>query len=89
MFSLFLSAGYSEHVYSGNGKLPVLDQKDAFNDMQKIGYAQYLNSKPVPKVIVLGDYLSESGITFDAIWEGKDAKEELDLLQQTMEEKIK
>lgn len=89
MFSLFLSAGYSEHVYSGNGKLPVLDQKDAFNDMQKIVYAQYLNSKPVPKVIVLGDYLSESGITFDAIWEGKDAKEELDLLQQTMEEKIK
>lgn len=88
MFALFLSTGYSEHVYEGNGKLSVADQKDKFNEMQKLVYAQYLNSKPVPKVMVLGDYLSESGITFDAIWEGKDAKEQLDLLQQTMEEKL-
>ncbi len=89
MFALFLSAGYSDHVYNGNGKLSVVDQKDAFNEMQKIVYAQYLNSKPVPKVMIFGDYISESGITFDAIWEGQDAKEQLDLLQQTMEEKLK
>ena len=38
--------------------------------------------------MVLGDYLSESGIAFDEIWSGKNAKEQLDLLQQTMEEKI-
>lgn len=88
MFALFLSNGNCEHVYEGNGKLPVVDQKDKFSEMQKVVYAQYLNSKPVPKVMILGDYLSESGIVFDAIWEGKDAKEQLDLLQQTMEQKI-
>ncbi len=57
--------------------------------MQAVIYAQYLNSKPVPKVMVLGDYLTESGIAFDAIWEGKDVKEQLDRLQSIMEEKIK
>jgi len=88
MFALFLSVGFSDKLYEGNGNLPVVDQKDKFDEMQKVVYAQYLNSKPVPKVMILGDYLSESGITFDAIWEGKDAKEQLDLLQQTMEEKL-
>lgn len=89
MFALFLSNGYCGYVYEGNGKLPVVDQKDVFTQMQKVVYAQYQNSKPVPKVMVLGDYLSESGITFDAIWEGKEVKEQLDMLQQTMEQKIK
>ena len=74
--------------YNANGKLPVKDQGDQFDDMQKVLYAQYLNSKPVPKVMILGDYLVESGIAFDAIWDGKDAQEELDWLQNAMTEKM-
>lgn len=89
MFGLYLSIHCSGEQYAGNGKLPVVDQKDKFDEMQKIVYAQYLNSKPVPKVVVLGDYLAESGITFDRIWEGENAKEQLDALQQTMEKKLK
>ena len=89
MFALYLSYACASGQYSGNGKLPVINQKEAFDEMQSVLYAQYLNSKPVPKVMVLGDYLTESGITFDAIWDGEDVKEHLDLLQQTMEEKIK
>lgn len=89
MFGLYLSIQCAGNQYAGNGKLPVVDQKDKFDEMQKIVYAQYLNSKPVPKVLVLGDYLAESGITFDNIWSGDNAKEQLDALQQTMEEKSK
>ena len=88
MFAMYLSAGQAEKQYVGNGKLPVMDLKDDFDAMQKIVYAQYLNSKPVPKVVILGDYLSESGIVFDAIWEGGNAKEQLDNLQQTMDGKL-
>lgn len=88
MFGMYLSLYCAKSQYAGNGKLPVVDQKDQFDAMQTIVYAQYLNSKPVPKVMILGDYLSESGITFDNIWGGDDAKEQLDALQQTMEEKI-
>lgn len=89
MFALFLSYANQDKQYAGNGKLPVINQKEGFDSMQAVIYAQYLNSKPVPKVMVLGDYLTESGITFDAIWEGQDVKEQLDMLQSTMEEKIK
>lgn len=89
MFSLFLSYECADSQYSGNGKLPVINQKEKFDNMQEVIYAQYLNSKPIPKVMVLGDYLTESGIAFDAIWDGKDAKEQLDWLQNTMEQKIK
>lgn len=89
MFGMYLSLSCSSSQYDGNGKLPVIDQKDKYDAMQKVVYAQYLNSKPVPKVMVLGDYLSESGITFDAIWSGENVKEQLDALQQTMEEKLK
>lgn len=88
-FALFLSYAYADKQYAGNGKLPVINQKDKFDSMQSIIYAQYLNSKPVPKVMVLGDYLTESSITFDAIWEGENAKECLDKLQERMEQKIK
>ncbi|MDE5777931.1 MAG: extracellular solute-binding protein [Lachnospiraceae bacterium] len=89
LFSMFLSCGYADRQFAGNGKLPVIDQKDSFDELQRIIYAQYLNSKPVPKVMVLGDYLTEGGIAFDAIWSGEDAKEQLDALQTKMEEKIK
>lgn len=88
MFALYLSYGCAEKQFSGNGKLPVINQKDGFDSMQAVIYAQYINSKPVPKVMVLGDYLTESGIVFDAIWSGKDAKEQLDRLQEIMQQKI-
>lgn len=89
MFGMYLSLTCAASQYDGNGKLPVVNQKDKFDAMQTVVYSQYLNSKPVPKVMVLGDYLSESGITFDEIWSGENAKEQLDALQQTMEEKLK
>lgn len=89
MFALYLSAGQSEKQYEGNGKLPVVNPENGLDNLQSVIYAQYLNSKPVPKVMVLGDYLSESGIAFDAIWGGEDVKGQLDWLQTTMEERIK
>lgn len=89
MFGMYLSLSCADTQYAGNGKLPVVNQKDKFDAMQTVVYSQYVNSKPVPKVMVLGDYLSESGITFDEIWSGADAKEQLDALQMTMEEKLK
>lgn len=88
MFAMYLSCGCTEKQFAGNGKLPVINQKEGFDSMQSVLYAQYLNSKPVPKVMVLGDYLSESGIAFDAIWSGDDAKEQLDWLQEIMQQKI-
>jgi hypothetical protein len=88
LFALYLSVGQADKQYAGNGRLPVVNQKDGFDSMQSIIYAQYQNSQPVPKVAVLGDYLSEGGIAFDAIWEGEDAKEQLDWLQSVMEEKL-
>lgn len=89
MFALYLSFAGAEKQFAGNGKLPVRNLGDKFDSMQAVIYAQYLNSKPVPKVMVLGDYLTQSGIAFDAIWAGEDAKEQLDWLQNRMEEKIK
>lgn len=89
MFAMYLSLGQAKQQYESNGKLPVTNKDVDLDEMQSVIYAQYLNSKPVPKVIVLGDYLSEGGIAFDAIWNGKDVKEQLDWLQGTMEEKIK
>lgn len=89
MFALYLSYAGAEKQFAGNGKLPVRNLEDKFDSMQAVIYAQYLNSKPVPKVMVLGDYLVQSGIAFDAIWSGEDAKEQLDWLQNRMEEKIK
>lgn len=89
MFALFLSQEYADKQFAGNGKLPVVNQKDKFDEMQSIIYAQYINSEPVPKVMVLGDYLTESSIAFDAIWGGGNAQENLDKLQAVMEEKIK
>ena len=89
MFAMYLSLGQAKKQYDGNGKLPVANKDVELDELQSVIYAQYLNSEPVPKVIVLGDYLSEGGIAFDAIWEGKDVKEQLDWLQGTMEEKIK
>ncbi len=88
MFGLYLSYVQSGQQYDGNGKLPVVNQKDKFDETKQIIYAQYLNSKPVPKVAVLGDYLAESGIVFDKIWSGENAKEQLDALQSIMQEKI-
>ncbi len=88
MFALYLSYGNAAKQFAGNGKLPVINQKEGFDAMQSVIYAQYINSKPVPKVMVLGDYLSESGITYDAIWSGENAKEQLDLLQEKMQTKI-
>lgn len=89
MFALYLSYAYQNKQYAGNGKLPVMNQNEGFDNMQAVIYAQYLNSEPVPKVMILGDYLTESSIAFDAIWSGQDAKEQLDWLQGVMEEKIK
>lgn len=88
MFGLYLSYGIADQQYAGNGKLSVRNM-DGLDEMQTIIYAQYVNSKPVPKVMVLGDYLAQSGIAFDAIWSGKDVKEQLDQLQSAMEQKIK
>ncbi len=88
MFALYLSYGNAAKQFAGNGKLPVINQQEGFDAMQSVIYAQYINSKPVPKVMVLGDYLSESGITYDAIWSGENAKEQLDLLQEKMQTKI-
>lgn len=88
MFGLYLSYFKAGQQYDGNGKLPVVNQKDQFDETKQIIYAQYLNSKPVPKVTVLGDYLAESGIVFDKIWSGENAKEQLDTLQSIMQEKI-
>ncbi|MDE5864767.1 MAG: hypothetical protein K2H34_10525, partial [Lachnospiraceae bacterium] len=89
MFAMFLSYANAGNQFAGNGKLPVINQKENFDEMQAVIYAQYLNSKPVPKVMVLGDYLTESAIVFDAIWGGSDAKEQMDILQSTIEAKIK
>lgn len=89
LFAFYLSYVNAKNQYDGNGKLPVVNQKDKFDEMKSIIYAQYLNSKPVPKVIVLGDYLTEGSIAFDAIWGGADAKESLDALQSTMNQKIR
>lgn len=89
MFALFLSFEDQSKQYIGNGKLPVINQKYHFDEMQTVLYAQYQNSKPVPKTMLLGDYLTESSITFDAIWEGEDARTELDKLQAAMEERMR
>ncbi|MBQ9983656.1 MAG: extracellular solute-binding protein [Lachnospiraceae bacterium] len=88
MFGLYLSISCGENQFETSGKLPVVEPKDGLDDVKKVVYAQYRNSKPVPKVVVLGDYLTESAIAFDAIWEGNDVTEQLNQLQQTMEEKI-
>lgn len=88
MFACYLSMGHPEKQYEGNGKLPVVNEKDDFDKFQSVLYAQYLNSCPVPKVMVFGDYLSESSIMFDNIWDGKDVEEQLSTLQKTMEERI-
>lgn len=87
MFALYLSVVQSETQYEKSGKLPVVNQKDSFGENEAIIYAQYLNSTPVPKVIALGDYLSQSAIAYDAIWDGKDVKEQLDWLQDIMKKK--
>ena len=89
MFALYLSYARADKQFAGNGKLPVRNLSDGFDSMQAVIYAQYLNSNPVPKVMVLGDYLTQSGIAFDAIWAGEDAKGQLDWLQKVMEEKMK
>lgn len=89
MFALFLSLGYKDQQYAGNGKLSVVEQGDKLDAFQQTLYAQYIHSTPVPKVMVLGDYLNESAIAFDEIWDGKDVTEQLEALQQTMEEKVK
>lgn len=88
MFALYLSYANQSRQYEGNGMLPVINQKDGFDELQKVLYAQYLNAKPVPKTMLLGDYLTESGIVFDAIWEGADVREQLDHLQSVMESKM-
>ena len=89
MFALYLSCGAVDKQFSGNGRLPVKAPENGFDDLQMVIYAQYINSKAVPKVMSFGDYIQESGITYDAIWEGADAKEELDKLQEIMERKLK
>lgn len=88
MFAMYLAYEDQERQFAGNGKLPVMNQKYHFDEMQTVMYAQYQNSKPVPKTMLLGDYLMESAIAFDAIWGGSNAKEELDKLQGVMEEKL-
>ena len=89
MFALYLSYEASDKQFTANGKIPVKSPGDGFDDMQKVIYAQYINSKAVPKTMLLGDYIQEGGIIYDAIWEGKDVKEQLDKLQTIMEEKMK
>ncbi|MBE5923221.1 MAG: extracellular solute-binding protein [Lachnospiraceae bacterium] len=88
MFALYLSVENQANQFAGNGKLPVVNQKDGFDDMQTVLYAQYQNSKPVPKVMLTGNYMLESAMTFDNIWKGADAEEELNKLQQSMQEMI-
>lgn len=88
MFACYLSLGNPKGQFEENGKLPVVDEKDMMDENQSVIYAQYVNSTPVPKVMVFGDYISESAITFDAIWDGKDVDEQLSHLQNRMEEKI-
>lgn len=88
LFALYLSCGQTEKQYTGNGKLPVVNPTDGLDSLQSVIYAQYLNSKPVPKVMVLGDYLSESAIAFDRIWGGEDVTEQLNQLQNKMQEEI-
>ncbi len=85
MFACFLSMGHPELQYEMNGKLPVVNQKDGFNENQSVLYAQYLNSSPIPKVMRLGDFMSESAIVYDGIWAGKDVEEQLNLLQGKMD----
>lgn len=89
LFAAYISIGHPELQYPGNGKLPVIDQKDSFDENQKVLYGQYINSTPVPKVMIFGDYLSESAITYDEIWAGKDVDKQLSKLQEIMDEKIK
>ncbi len=89
MFAAYVSIKHPELRYEGNGKLPVINQKDGFDEKQSIIYAQYLNSTPVPKVMILGDYMNESAIAFDAIWEGKDVETQLSSLQERMDAIIK
>ena len=89
MFAAYVSIKHPELQYEGNGKLPVINQKDGFDEKQSIIYAQYLNSTPVPKVMILGDYMNESAIAFDAIWEGKDVETQLSSLQEKMDAIIK
>ncbi|MCM1179032.1 MAG: extracellular solute-binding protein [Clostridium sp.] len=84
LFALYLSVGAADKQYAGNGRLPVVNGEQETDSLQSVIYAQYLNSEPVPKVMALGDYLSEGGIAFDAIWGGADVKEQLDRLQKTM-----
>lgn len=88
MFACYLSCGNPKLQFEGNGKLAVVKQGDELDENQSIIYAQYMNSCPVPKVMVFGDYISESAITFDAIWDGKDVEEQLLKLQDKMNEKI-
>lgn len=88
MFACYLSLAKTELLYEGNGKMPVVSQKD-FKQKQKIMYNQYTQSVPVPKVMLLGDYLNESAIAFDAIWANKDVAEHMEKLQRDMEKKIK
>ncbi len=89
MFALYLSYACADGQFAGNGKLPVRAGETELDGMQSIIYAQYSNSQPVPKVMVLGDYMAESGIVFDAIWSGHDVKEQLAKLQSVMEEKLR
>ena len=39
--------------------------------------------------MILGDYMNESAIAFDAIWEGKDVETQLSSLQEKMDAIIK
>lgn len=89
LFACYLSYENAPNQFAGNGKLPVRNQGEAFDKFQTVLYAQYLNAKPVPKVMVLGDYLTESGIVFDAIWDGEDVTDQLTKLQTVMEQKLK
>lgn len=88
LFACYLSYGNPKALFEGNGKLSVVDLGDDLDENQSILYAQYLNSTPVPKVMLFGDYISESGITYDAIWDGKDVEEQLSALQEKMKEKM-
>lgn len=89
MFALYLSYACADGQFAGNGKLPVRAGETKLDEMQSVIYAQYNNSRPVPKVMALGDYMAESGIVFDAIWSGHDVKEQLAKLQSVMEAKLK
>lgn len=89
MFACFLSLGHPELQYKANGNLPVVNLEEEYNENQSVLYAQYLNSRPVPKVMMFGDFMSESAIAYDAIWEGKDVNEQLQMLQNKMDDKVK